>query len=167
MQEASHYTNRERTRGGFLNRDQLIQQVKSEYARLAEHASLKHVTDQSYGNVLPEVYYERTLQNAIRDISAGKYDDCSSGQQIVERIANRKTKVRRIQDGIESTLHNMELAEEFISSDPNSKKAEDLTEKNKRRAQAVPHMIRDMKEEQAQEELDAGSPNVIGGGGNG
>lgn len=149
-----------------MNRNLLIQQVKSEYARLAEHAGREHITDQSYGAMSPETYYERTLQKAIRDISAGKFDDCSSGIQIVERIANNKTKVQRIQDSIESTLHNMELAEEFISSDPDSKKAQDLIVKNERRAKGIPRMIRDMKEEQAQEELDIGSPNVIGGGGN-
>ena len=149
-----------------MDRDLLIQQVKSEYARLAEQASLGHITDESYGAIPPEAYYERTLQNAIRDISAGKFDDCSSGQQIVERIANSKTKVQRIQDNIESTLHNMELAEEFISSDLDSKKSQELIAKNQRRAQGIPQMIRDMKEEQAQEELDVGSPDVIGGGGN-
>lgn len=150
-----------------MDRDLLVQQVKSEYARLAELASRGHITDRSYGAIPPEAYYERTLQNTIRDISAGKFDDCSSGQQIVERIANNKTKVQRIQDSIESTLHNMELAEEFISSEPDSKKAQELIGKNERRAQVIPRMIRDMKEEQAQEKLDAGSPNVIGGGGNG
>jgi len=150
-----------------LDRDQLIQQVKSEYARLAECASRGHITDQSYGTMTPESYYEQTLQKAIRDISAGTYDDCSSGLQIVERIANRKTKVRQIQDNIESTLHHMETAEELIASDPDSKKAQDLMAENKRRAEAIPQMIRSMKEEQAQEELDDGSPNVIGGGGNG
>lgn len=149
-----------------MDRDLLIQQVKSEYARLAEYASRGHITDQSYGAIPPEAYYERTLQNAIRDISAGKFDDCSSGQQIVEQIANNKTKAQKIQDSIESTLHNMELAEEFISSDRDSKKSQELIAKNQRRAQGIPQMIRDMKEEQAQEELDVGSPDVIGGGGN-
>lgn len=149
-----------------MNRDLLIQQVKREYARLAENASLEHITNQSYGDIPPETYYEQTLQKAIRGISSGKFDDCSSGLQVVERIANNKTKVQRIQDSIESTLHNMELAEEFISSNPKSKKAQDLIAKNERRAQIIPRTIRDMKEEQAQEELDVGSPNIIGGGGN-
>lgn len=150
-----------------MDRNVLIQQVKSEYARLAEHASRGHIEDRTYGMMLPEAYYERTLQQAIRDISAGKFDDCSSGQQIVERIANHKTKVQRIQDSIESTLHNMEIAEELITSEPDSKKARDLMTENGRRAEAIPQMIRAMKEEQAQQELDADSPHVIGGGGNG
>ena len=150
-----------------MDRDILIQQVKSEYARLAELASYGHITDQSYSGMTPEAYYEKTLEKAIHDVSAGKYDNCTSGLQVVERIANNKTKVRRVQDTIEATLHNMEIAEETIVSDADGKKTQNLIAKNERRAEAIPQMIRRMKQEQAQEELDAGSPNVIGGGGNG
>lgn len=150
-----------------MDRNILIQQVKSEYARLAELASRGHITDRDYSNMQPEAYYEQALEKAIRDVSAGKYDDCISGLQIVERIANHKTKVRRVQDTIEATLHNMEIAEEIIVSDPDGKKTQQLIAENERRAEAIPQMIRTMKEEKAQEELDAGSPNVIGGGRNG
>lgn len=150
-----------------MNRDLLIQQVKSEYARLAQLESRDYITDQSYTAMSPEAYYERTLEKVIRDISFGKYDDCVSGLQVVEQNANCKTKAQRMQNTIESTLHNMEIAEEMIVSEPDSKKAQDLKAKNARRAEAVPQMIREMKEEQAQEALDANSPNVIGGGGNG
>ena len=150
-----------------MDRNILIQQVKSEYARLADLASREHITDRVYSGMPPEAYYEQALEKAIRDVSAGKYDDCISGLQIVERIANHKTKVRRVQDTIEATLHNMEIAEETIVSDPDGKKTQQLIAENERRAEAIPQMIRTMKQEQAQEELDAGSPNVIGGGGNG
>jgi hypothetical protein len=150
-----------------LNRDLLIQQVKSEYARLAQLESREYITNQSYTPISPEAYYERTLEKVIRDISAGKYDDCVSGLQIVERNANCKTKAERIQGTIESTLHNMEIAEEIIDSDFSSKKVQGLKAENERRAEAIPQLIRKMKEEQAQEELDSNSPNVIGGGGNG
>lgn len=150
-----------------MNRDLLIQQVKNEYARLAQFESREYVTNQSYSAVSPEVYYERTLERVIRDISAGKYDDCISGLEVVERNANHKTKAQRIQDSIESTLHNMEIAEEIISLDPESKKTQDLKAANERRAEAIPKMIREMKEDQAKEELNFNSPNVIGGGGNG
>lgn len=149
-----------------MDRELLIQQVKGEYARLAELESHGHITGPSYSGVSPEAYYERTLEKAIRDISVGKYDDCISGLQVVERIANRKTKARRIQDAIESTLHNMEITEEIIASEPDNKKTQDLEAENERRAEAIPQMIREMKEEQARDELDADSPNVIGGGGN-
>ena len=150
-----------------MDRDTLIQQVKNEYARLADLESQAYITNQSYNRILPEQYYEQALEKAIRDITAGKYDDCISGLQVVEQIANHKTKAKRIQDCIESTLHNMEMAEELITSKPEGKQAEDLKAENERRAEAVPQMIRDMKEALAQEELDADSPNVIGGGKNG
>lgn len=150
-----------------MDRDIMIQQVKDEYARLADLASRGHITDRTYGGKQPEAYYEKALEKAVRDISAGKYDDCISGLEVVERIANHKTKVRQVQGDIELTLHNMETAQETIDSDPDGKKAQQLIAENERRAEAIPQMIRTMKEEQAQEELDAGSPNVIGGGGNG
>lgn len=150
-----------------MNRDLLIQQVKSEYARLAQLESREYITNQSYTPISPEAYYERALEKVIRDISAGKYDDCVSGLQIVERNANHKTKAERIQGTIESTLHNMEIAEEIMDSDLSSKKVQGLKAENERRAEAIPQLIRKMKEEQAQEELDSNSPNVIGGGGNG
>lgn len=150
-----------------MDRNLLIQQVKGEYARLAQLESREYITNQTYSGISPEAFYEKKLEKAIRDISAGKYDDCISGQQVVERIANRKTKVRQIQDTIESTLQNMEIAEEIIALKPDDKKTQDLKSKNERRADAIPQMIREMKEELAREELDADSPNVIGGGSNG
>ena len=150
-----------------MDRDALIQQVKTEYARLAELASQGHITNQSYSGLTPEAYYEKTLEKAVRDISAGRYDDCDSGTQVVEHIAKHRTKAQRIQDNIESTLHNMEIAEELISMESDGKKILRLEEGNERRAEAIPQMIRDMKVERAREELEADSPNVIGGGGNG
>lgn len=150
-----------------MDRDILIQQMKHEYSRLAELASCGHITDRSYSGIPLEAYYEQTLEKAIRDVSAGKYDDCISGIQVVERIANHRTKVQRIQDNIEATLHNMEIAEEAIVSDPTGRKTQHLIAENERRAEVIPQMIRTMKQEQAQEALDVGSPNVIGGGRNG
>lgn len=150
-----------------MDRDTLIQQVKNEYARLADLESQEHIIRQSHGGgTSPEAYYEQALEKAIRGISDGKYDDCHSGLEVVEQIANHKTKARRIQDNIESTLHNMEVAEEILASKLDIKKA-DLRAKNERRAEAIPEMFREMKEAQAQEELDANSPNVIGGSQNG
>lgn len=148
-----------------MDRDTLIQQVKNEYARLAELESRAHFTNRTYRSMSPEAYYEQALEKAIRDINAGKYDDCMTGLQVVEQIANHKTRVQRIQDTIESTIRNMEIAEEIIAAKPEGANIQELKAENERRAEAIPQMIREMKEEQAQEELDAGSPNVIGGGG--
>ncbi|HHT17672.1 MAG TPA: hypothetical protein GXZ77_08205 [Papillibacter sp.] len=69
-----------------MNRERLIQQVKSEYARLAQLGSQSHFIDQTTAPAT--AYYEKALQTAINDITAGKYDDCVSGRQVVERIAN-------------------------------------------------------------------------------
>lgn len=149
-----------------MDRDTLIQQVKNEYARLADLESQEHIINKSYGNTSPEAYYEQALEKAIRGISEGKFDNCHSGLEVVEQLANHKTKARRIQDNIESTLHNMEVAEEILASTPDLNKA-DLRAKNERRAEAIPEMFREMKQAQAQEELDANSPNVIGGNRNG
>jgi len=148
-----------------LDREQLIQQVKNEYARLAQQESRDHRTDQYNNGLSPEAYYEQALEQAIREIEAGKHDDCGSGLKVIERIANRKTKARRIQDTIESTLHNMEAAEEMMAFEQDPKKIQELEEANRRRAQVIPQMIREMKEAKAKEELASNSPNVIGGGG--
>lgn len=150
-----------------MDREKLIEQVKAEYARLADMASRGHITNQSYSPYSTEAYFERTLERVIRDINDGKFDDCVSGQQVVERVANQRTKAQRIQDIIESTIHNMEVAMETISKEQDPKRIQDLMAKNQRRAEQIPKMIREMKEEQAKEALESGSPNVIGGGGNG
>lgn len=147
-----------------MDRDTLIQQVKDEYARLADSASRQHIEEHSYSGVSLEDYYEKALEKAIRDISAGKYDDYISGLQVVQYIANHKTKSQRIQDTIESTLHNMEIVEEMMTSLPKGKDQQKLKEGNERRAEAVSQMISTMKEEQAKEIIDSDSPDVIGGG---
>ena len=79
-------------------------------------------------------------------------------------MANSKTKARQAQFAVESTLHHMESAEEIIALEPNGKRAQDLRAENERRAESIPQMIRTMKEEQAREDLNSDSSNVIGGG---
>jgi small acid-soluble spore protein tlp len=145
-----------------LDRDTLIQQVKHEYARLADIASRGHIEGQPYSGVPLEAYYEQALEKAIRDISFGKYDNCLSGLEVVEHIANHKTKSQRIQDTIENTLHNMEIAEETIATETGNKNIQALKEENERRIEAIPQMIREMKQEQAREEIKVDSPNIIG-----
>lgn len=71
-----------------MDRQSLIQQVKNEYARLAQMGSRSHFIDQTTGTAT--AYYEKALQRAISDISAGKFDDCASGHEVVERIANSR-----------------------------------------------------------------------------
>ncbi len=147
-----------------MDRDTLIQQVKDEYARLADMEGQAHIHNHTYSNTSPEAYYEQKLQTVIRDIENGKYDDFSNGLELVEWVAKHKNKSERIRDTIESTIHNMELAQAQIAQTPSDKTAGELLEQNERRAQAVTSMIREMKEQQALEKLESGSSDIIGGG---
>jgi len=73
-----------------LDREKLIRQVKDEYARLARLGSQSHFIDQTTSPAA--AYYEKALQAAINGITAGKFDDCITGKQVVERIANSPQK---------------------------------------------------------------------------
>ena len=65
-----------------------------------------------------------------------------------------RNKAQKIRDNIISTLHNMEAAEDVIAGEPGTKASRELEAKNVRRAEALPSMVREMKEEEARKELD-------------
>lgn len=73
-----------------MNRDNLINQVKDHYARIASSESQQNSL-QSTTNLTPEAYYEKLLSKAIDEINQGTFDDFKSGEQIVTAIANDKT----------------------------------------------------------------------------
>ena len=58
-----------------------------------------------------------------------------------------------IKENIESTILNAIETEKQISSMDHSKQKSELIAKNERRAEAVPSMIREFKEEEARKEL--------------
>ncbi|MDD4700407.1 MAG: small acid-soluble spore protein Tlp [Oscillospiraceae bacterium] len=62
-------------------------------------------------------------------------------------------KAEKIRSNIKSTLYNMEATEDVIAQTPNNKIRRELEEKNKRRAEALPSMVKQMKEEEAKKEL--------------
>ena len=62
-------------------------------------------------------------------------------------------KAKRIQKNIEATIVNAIETEKQISGMDNSKQKSDLISKNERRAEAIPSMIREYKEEEAKKEL--------------
>lgn len=66
---------------------------------------------------------------------------------------DRRDNAQKIKENIENTKHNMELAEEMIATTSDKKTKRDLQEKNERRAEAIPSMVREMKEEEALKEL--------------
>lgn len=73
-----------------MDRDELINQVKNEYARIASSESQQHF-HQTTTEITPEAYYEDLLSKAISEINKGTFDDFKSGEEIVTAIANDKT----------------------------------------------------------------------------
>ena len=67
-------------------------------------------------------------------------------------MEDKSTKIRA---NIESTIVNAIETEKQICSIDNAKKKSDLVAKNERRAEAIPSMIREYKEEEAKKELRA------------
>lgn len=74
-----------------MDREQLMSEVKDEYAKLADFAtreSYADVTDHGMGS---EQYYETLLQDVLHAIQDGHFDQYSSGLEIVEAVANDKS----------------------------------------------------------------------------
>jgi len=63
-------------------------------------------------------------------------------------------KSQKIKENIESTISNAIETEREISSMDTSKQKSALIAKNERRAEAIPAMIREYKEEAAKKELE-------------
>ncbi len=73
-----------------MNRQELIDQVKNEYASIASDASQQHFT-QTTTNITPEAYYEKLLSAVIHEISKGTFDNCKTGSEIVNKVAADKS----------------------------------------------------------------------------
>ncbi len=73
-----------------MNRNELIQQVKEEYASLAHSENQQHF-HQTATDITPEAYYEKLLNAVITEISNGKFDNYQSGNSIVNAVAVDKT----------------------------------------------------------------------------
>ncbi len=73
-----------------MKRDELIQQVKEEYASIASDASQQHF-NQTTTDLTPEAYYEKLLDAVIAEISKGTFDNCRSGGEIVNKVAADKS----------------------------------------------------------------------------
>lgn len=68
-------------------------------------------------------------------------------------MEEKRDKAQVIKENIESTIRNAIESEQIINTTDNSKQKRELIAKNERRAEAVPSMVREMKEEQARQEL--------------
>lgn len=62
---------------------------------------------------------------------------------------DRSDNAEKIQENIDSTLYNIELAEDMIENTSDNKTKKDLTAKNERRKTAIPEMEQELKDELA------------------
>jgi len=60
---------------------------------------------------------------------------------------DRRDNVKNIQNNIDHTIRNMEIADEIIAQAADHKSKEELREKNKRRGDALDGMRREIKDE--------------------
>ena len=70
-------------------RQNLINQVKEEYANIANAASQQHF-HQTTTEITPEGYYEKLLGCVIGEIQDGTFDNCRTGTEIVNKVAANK-----------------------------------------------------------------------------
>jgi len=73
-----------------MNRQELIDQVKEEYASIASDESQSHFY-QTTTEITPEAYYENLLSSVISEIQRGTFDNCRSGSEIVNKVAADKS----------------------------------------------------------------------------
>lgn len=73
-----------------MKREELISQVKEEYATIASSASQQHF-NQTTTELTPEGYYENLLNAVITEIENGTFDNCRSGSEIVNKVAADKS----------------------------------------------------------------------------
>jgi hypothetical protein len=74
-----------------MNRQELISQVKDLYEKLASDENQQHFS-QTAADISPEAYYENILEMVIKEINSGTFDSFKSGQEIVNAVANDKSK---------------------------------------------------------------------------
>lgn len=73
-----------------MKRAELISQVKEEYANIANRKSQQHFHQTATG-LTPEIYYKNLQKAVIDEINDGKFDNCRSGAEIVNRVAADKS----------------------------------------------------------------------------
>jgi len=73
-----------------MKREELISQVKEEYANIAASDSQQHF-HQTSKNLTPEIYYDNLLNAVISEINNGAFDNCQSGAEIVNKVAADKS----------------------------------------------------------------------------
>ena len=73
-----------------MTREQLIEQVKEEYANIRYSKDQQHFHNTASG-ITPEAYYGTLMRAVVDEISEGKFDSCRSGKEIVNKVAADKS----------------------------------------------------------------------------
>lgn len=74
-----------------MRREQLMSEVKHEYAKLADQSSKETFVNSTKPEENSEAYYEKLLQNVLHGIQEGRFDQYGSGKEIMEAVANDKS----------------------------------------------------------------------------
>ena len=72
------------------HREELIRQVKEEYANIRFSDNQQHFHSTTTG-ITPEAYYGTLMTAVIEEISKGKFDNCRSGKEIVGKVKSDKS----------------------------------------------------------------------------
>ena len=73
-----------------MNRQELIDQVKEEYASIAADESQQHF-HKTTAEITAEEYYERLLKAVVSEIGKGTFDNCQTASEIIYKVAADKS----------------------------------------------------------------------------
>jgi len=73
-----------------MRREDLIEQVKEEYANIRFSDDQQYFHNTTTG-ITPEAYYGTLMKTVIDEIHKGRFDDCRSGKEVVNKVASDKS----------------------------------------------------------------------------
>jgi len=73
-----------------MNRQELIDQVKEEYASIASDDDQQHF-HKTTTEVTTDEYYEKLLNSVISEIEKGTFDNCQTASEIIYKVAADKS----------------------------------------------------------------------------
>ena len=73
-----------------MTRDQLIEEVREEYANIRFSRDQQHFHNTASG-ITPEAYYGTLMRAVTDEIARGKFDNCRSGKEIVNKVKADKS----------------------------------------------------------------------------
>jgi len=73
-----------------MRREELIAQIREEYNNIRFNQDQQHFHNNASG-ITPEAYYGTLMRAVIDEISKGKFDNCRSGKEIVNKVAADKS----------------------------------------------------------------------------